>query len=93
VVAHATSLNLYDCDFVVNPSGKRRALRTKERNVHAFIRGFIGEKINGKYTVIGYDVFSEKDFFVLENTVTKTNLKKAKACMIDGDGVFALDPM
>lgn len=43
VVAHMKEFVLRDVTFVVNKSGKERAIRTKTRNVHAFIEGFLGD--------------------------------------------------
>lgn len=41
VFIHKTSLLLSDCSFHVNESGRQRVLRTKQKNVHAFVRGTI----------------------------------------------------
>ncbi len=39
VVAHAEWITMESVDFVVTPSGKKRALESGQRNVHAFIQG------------------------------------------------------
>lgn len=44
VVAHSTDVVLKDCKLIVNKAGKTKALRTNERNVHAFVRGYISDK-------------------------------------------------
>lgn len=41
VVAHADSVELLDAAFVVNAAGHARAVRTGQRNVHAWVRGFL----------------------------------------------------
>jgi hypothetical protein len=43
VKAHATELNLSGCDFRVNRNGRLRVLREKRKNVHAGVRGYMGE--------------------------------------------------
>jgi hypothetical protein len=41
VVAHATRICLRDCNFVVQEKSRQRCLKTGEKNVHAWIDGFI----------------------------------------------------
>lgn len=39
VVAHSKTVQLKDAKFVVNASGRRRVLREKQKNVHAYVVG------------------------------------------------------
>lgn len=39
VVAHADTVTLSDCEFVVNEKGRQRVLEEQQKNVHAFVRG------------------------------------------------------
>ena len=39
VVAHADTVTLSDCEFVVNEKGRERVIEEKQKNVHAFVRG------------------------------------------------------
>lgn len=41
VIAHVTQLTLLDCTFHVQQGGRNRVLATKQKNVHAFIRGTV----------------------------------------------------
>lgn len=41
VVGHCENLNLTEATFIINKAGKKKAIETKIRNVHAFIKGFI----------------------------------------------------
>lgn len=41
VVAHGADFTLRDCSFQVQEAGRQRVLRTKQKNVHAFVKGFI----------------------------------------------------
>lgn len=43
VVAHATTLMLYDVEFVVRSSGNKQCRKTKQKNVHAFAVGSISK--------------------------------------------------
>lgn len=39
VVAHVSSIDLYDVKFQVREAGRQRLLATKQKNVHAFVVG------------------------------------------------------
>jgi hypothetical protein len=39
VIKHATTLYLQNCTFIVRPAGREKVLKTKRKNVHAFIKG------------------------------------------------------
>ena len=39
VIDHRSTLILEGCSFVIQEGGRRRALFTRQRNVHAFIKG------------------------------------------------------
>lgn len=39
LIKHEHSLCLHDCSFIVRPAGRAKVLRTKRKNVHAFIIG------------------------------------------------------
>ena len=43
VKAHATEFNLHTCSFEVNRKGRERVLREQRKNVHAGIKGYLGE--------------------------------------------------
>lgn len=42
VLGHADRVLLNNCRFVVKESGRRRVLRTKKKNVHAYVVGHFG---------------------------------------------------
>jgi len=44
VVGHTDNIVLKDCKFKVNKSGYKRYLKEGQRNVHAFIQGYIGNE-------------------------------------------------
>lgn len=43
VIAHATHVILNDASFKVGQKGRQRVLDTKQKNVHAFVRGNLSE--------------------------------------------------
>ena len=65
VIGHTEYFVLTDCELVVNSAGKRRAVETQTRNVHAFIRGtWAGEedvKLMFSY-ILSYNPFDSKGF-------------------------------
>ena len=65
VVGHTEVLNLSHVSFVVNEAGKKRAICTKKRNVHAFIRGFIKDS-NVMHTLypLSYCPFNKEGFML-----------------------------
>jgi hypothetical protein len=65
VIGHTDNVVLVKCSFHVNPSGKKKCLDTKTRNVHAYIKGYVAGidaiKNTFKYNLF-YDPFSELGF-------------------------------
>lgn len=82
VVKHSyDSVYLKDVEFVVNQKGRDKVIATKQKNVHAYIRGVIVDKelidesslVNlAKYNPYKYSSFVDKD----ENPVYKARLVK-----------------
>lgn len=64
VVAHTERLILTGCTFIVNPGGKRRAIESQERNVHAYVRGMITEeRPKGAKLNLKYNPYNERGFY------------------------------
>ena len=66
VVKHTNKLFLKDVKFVVQEGGRKRVLKEKSKNVHAFIRGTISKnrKITGKsitYNPYKYSTFVHRE--------------------------------
>ena len=96
VVAHAKRLCIRDCEFVVNEYGRQRVLKEKQKNVHAFIKGY--------YTTSGMGTAADKNDLPVEITynpykntsfVTKNfcpenlPIKGARFCIADENNVKA----
>jgi hypothetical protein len=82
-------LFLRDVKFVVQEGGRRRVLKEKSKNVHAFVRGFIEEdrRIVGKsitYNPYKYSTFvcrkDEKSIFSAK--FARLLVKNKKECII-----------
>jgi len=57
VLGHAMSVDLYNVTFIVNEAGRQRVLRDKKKNVHAYVRGDIGD-------VDGFKSFKDRNLYV-----------------------------
>jgi len=61
VIKHTPAAEVFNAKFVVQPGGRKRVLREKRKNVHAFVRGTAGrlsktilsEMLGRKYKVPG----------------------------------------
>lgn len=86
VVAHTDNITIKNCTFVVNEAGKKKAIETSERNVHAFIRGFIEKRFRANSLLtVKYNPFSTHGFLC----VNRGSISKARYVVIDRTGVKA----
>lgn len=91
VVAHTTAICIKDCEFIVNGSGKSRAINTMQRNVHAFVRGLYctsgmgtSAERNDLPVSISYNPYLEKGF---HNKSSGNELKGARFCIANEEGL------
>lgn len=94
VINHVDTILLYDCTFVVQKAGRKRVLKEKRKNVHAFVRGTIYRKDKIiKHTdncrVIKYNPYYH-DSFVYEDSGKP--VKKADLVVIIGKKIIAYNP-
>ena len=94
VVAHAERLCIRDCEFVVNESGRQRVLKEKQKNVHAFIKGYYTTsgmgtcaKRNDLPVEITYNPYKNNSFVTKNFTPENNNLKGARFCIMDENKV------
>ena len=45
VIDHVNGINLRDVNYVVRQAGRRKVLKEKKKNVHAFVRGYIYDNL------------------------------------------------
>lgn len=95
VVAHAKRLCIKDCKFVVSENGRQRVLKEKQKNVHAFIRGYYTTSGMGTSAIkndlpveVTYNPYVT-DSFVTKNFTPYLKLKGARFIIADENGVRA----
>ena len=77
VVCHTDYITLQNCEFVVQPAGRRRVLIEQKKNVHAFVRGYLCSPRESDYTpafsweYVKYNPYLEKEDFLyhLQHTI------------------------
>lgn len=97
-VEHASLLVLKDCKFLVSEAGRQRVLRTKRKDVHAFVEGEIvsreGMRHLGSYDEVRYNPYKNETFVdgagnrvdahnvVFMTTRYNVTSKKKSACVL-----------
>ena len=99
VVCHTDYITLQNCEFVVQPAGRRRVLIEQKKNVPAFVRGYLCSPRESDYTpAFSWDYVKyipyKSDSFVFDESPIADNIKVKKARFVDMDvndkhGVFA----
>jgi len=71
IMAHAHAVEIDDVNFIVQPAGRKRVLKEKRKNVHAFVRGNFKSlyitphppmKVIGYDTQVFYDPYKNSTF-------------------------------
>jgi hypothetical protein len=74
VIDHVKSITLKEATFAVQPAGRKRVLKEKRKNVHAFIRGIpTNEPLEDSYEV-KYDPYLNNTFVMKKPTWAKESL-------------------
>ena len=98
VIGYTNNILLAECEFVINKAGQKRARKTKQRNVHAFIRGFVATLKGTKATKEEWESFSasihynpfKDDYFVCRHlTGEQVYVKKSAMVIINNGSVRA----
>tara|TARA_Y100001951_G_scaffold52289_1_gene41402 strand:+ start:390 stop:737 length:348 start_codon:yes stop_codon:yes gene_type:complete len=68
VIDHVSSILLKNAEFVVQPAGRRKVLKEKRKNVHAYVRGerVAVASFDGKSERITYNPYKNKSFVSVE---------------------------
>jgi hypothetical protein len=76
VIMHTQELNLENAVFKVRESGRLKVLETKQKNVHAFVCGYISESppCGGDLVEVSYNPYFSGSFF---NKETKEDVQEA----------------
>lgn len=73
VILHTDKISLEDAKFVVREGGRQRVLREKQKNVHAFVRGYVTAKTSAhKVQEATYNPY-KYDSFVVTDTEEPVN--------------------
>ena len=87
VVDHVNSILLKNARFVVQPAGRKRVLKEKRKNVHAFVRGerVAVASFDGKSERNTYNPYKYKSFVSVE---TGKPVYKKDIVSIDGRNIL-----
>lgn len=91
VVGHTDRIVLADAEFKVSEAGRQRVLRTKAKNVHAWIQGRPVETTDpaGGWAAVTYNPYKHETF-----VVAATGIPVHRAALVDlGPVVTAHHPM
>lgn len=77
VVAHSEKVSLSNCRFIVSEPSRQRAIRKKQRNVHAYIEGFLKKRnYKNKGRKFSYNPFKFPTFYLTSNNKPLLHCKK-----------------
>lgn len=87
VIAHKKLVHVMDASFVVQPSGRKKVLDEKRKNVHAFVRGNLSTQITKTlyWRPVTYNPY-KADYFYYKDTGEKVT--SAKQALLNEDGVW-----
>ncbi len=88
VVGHVDSICLADAVFRVRKGGQRRARRTRQRNVHAFVVGTVVNHLEPGGRRLGYNVYEDDEFVDVD---TREHVHQADIVYIGPRGLWAQD--
>ena len=74
VIDRVKSITLKEVTFVVQPAGRKRVLKEKRKNVHAFIRGIPTDEPLSESYEVKYDPYLNENFVMRKPTWTKESL-------------------
>ena len=88
VVAYADTITLDDVIFKVSEAGRQRVIREKQKNVHAYVTGLVGNDNNAPtFLEITYNPYKRGEFY---NKQTNEKVGNAtQVVMTDGKCYFA----
>ena len=90
VIGHAVTLSLEGVTFRVREGGRRRVLRTKRKNVHAFVIGtHRTQTVSGEPVRISYNPYKAGHFYRVD---TGAAINAADAVTFTSTQVYAINP-
>jgi hypothetical protein len=91
VVAVVPEAIVAEATLRVSESGRKRVLREKQKNVHAYVEGLWAEELPAStdWAPIRYNPYNLASFV---RTVDQKPVRTARAVRLDAHGAFAADP-
>lgn len=77
VIGHTDSIIIKNCDLIINEKKKKKCIDTKKRNVHAFIKGYIGntDDVKSNFSfILNYNPYDVKKFHINDSEITKCSV-------------------
>ena len=86
-VAHTQFLFLRDCTFKINEKTRQRVIRDKQKEFHAYIEGYIIDKVDTHYSAyqIIYNPYTSDSFVYLKDPAI--SVRTAKYVLLNTTGV------
>jgi hypothetical protein len=77
VIEHRETLTLLDCTFKVSEAGRQRVLRTKQKNVHAGVEGYLCDIVPVHAGVqVYYNPYKQSTFTIKDTPIYNANVVK-----------------
>ena len=67
VKAYSDEINLFNCEFLVNEKDRQRVIKTKRKNVHAFVEGYIWNTPVDLNREVSYNPYIRDSFYDKED--------------------------
>lgn len=94
VLGHAQAVQLQNVRFVVQPAGRQKVLRERQKNVHAFARGKLLGATNdlpeglNRLVRVSYNPFKHSSFYRVTDELPVTS---AEAVWVTTTGIYILE--
>lgn len=88
VLFHADEITLTDVKFRVGKAGREKVLRTRQKNVHAGVVGYIADvSLLGHSTNVTYNPYKYSSFVRQD----ESSINEAKIALIDASGIKVVE--
>jgi hypothetical protein len=86
IIAHVAEVSLEEVTFSVQPAGRERVLRTKQKQIHAFVNGVVCPISPASQRRVSYNPYKGPSFVLAG--VVPTPITAASTATITSQGVF-----
>jgi len=89
VLFHADEITLVNVKFRVGKAGRERVLKTRQKNVHAGVVGYIADvSLVGQTSRVTYNPYKYDSFVKVQD---ESGIKEAAIAHIDASGISAVE--